>query len=232
MPGYQVKFETLSIGGEEFRIRSLLDRQQYADPQGEAEAAGISSAAWPLFGLVWPSARIMAGAMQSVEIEGKRILEIGSGLALASLVLHRRHGDVTVSDCHPLTEDFLRENLRLNDLPHLAYETGNWSRDNPSLGRFDLIIGSDLLYDREQPKMLSAFIDLHSSADVEVIILDPDRGNRVPFCREMALLGYAHAATTAATRQESGEAYKGRFLNFRRGGTAPIPPAAVPRDAP
>jgi len=232
VPGYQVKFETLSIGGEDFRIRSLLDRQQYADPLGEAEAAGISSAAWPLFGLVWPSARIMAGAMQSFEIEGKRILEIGSGLALASLVLHRRHGDVTVSDCHPLTEAFLRENLRLNDLPHLAYETGNWSRANPALGRFDLIIGSDLLYDREQPKILSAFIDLHSATEVEVIILDPDRGNRTPFCREMALLGYSHAATTAASHQESGEAYKGRFLNFRRSRALPTPPAADRRDAP
>lgn len=217
MPGYAVKFETLTVAGQPLHIRSLLDRQQYADPLGEAEAAGISSATWPLFGLVWPSARILAAAMQTQDIAGKRILEIGCGLALAGLVLHRRRGDVTVSDCHPLTESFLRENLALNDLPPLPYLTGNWGRDNPGLGRFDLIVGSDLLYDREQPDILSRFIDSHANPKVEVIILDPDRGNRPAFRRRMQALGYDYSETRASDRQESGETYRGRFLNFSRG---------------
>lgn len=90
MPGYQVKFETHLLGTSHFEIRSLLDRQQYADPDGAALAAGISSASWPLFGMVWPSARMLANAMQTYDIAGKLILEIGCGLALASLVIHRR----------------------------------------------------------------------------------------------------------------------------------------------
>ena len=68
------------------------------------------------------------------EIEGKRILELGCGLGLASLVLHRRGGDVTASDNLPLVGAFLRENLRLNDLPAMKYETGNWSLVNSSWG--------------------------------------------------------------------------------------------------
>ena len=40
MPGYQVRFQTIAVGSTDFRIRSLLDRQQYHDPDGEAEAAG------------------------------------------------------------------------------------------------------------------------------------------------------------------------------------------------
>ena len=56
MPGYQTKQECVAIpGAHDLHIQSLLDRQQYADPLGEAEALGISSAAWPLFGLLWPS---------------------------------------------------------------------------------------------------------------------------------------------------------------------------------
>ncbi|MDO8932354.1 MAG: SAM-dependent methyltransferase [Rhodocyclaceae bacterium] len=223
MPGYQVKVETIAIGDEGFVIRSLLDREQFSDPLGAAELAGISTAAWPIFGLVWPSARILAGAMLSFEIAGKRILEIGSGLALASLVLHRRRGDITASDCHPLAEAFLLENLHLNRLPPLKYATGNWARTDPALGLFDLIIGSDVLYDRDQPEVLSGFIDRHSCAKVEVIILDPDRGNRASFCRKMSALGYAHTATKAASRQQSGESYKGRFLNFRRDSHPPLP---------
>jgi methylase of polypeptide subunit release factors len=61
-------------------------------------------------------------------------LELGCGLALASLVIHRRGGDVTASDCHPLTEAFLKENLRLNHLPPMKYRTGNWGRAVSDMG--------------------------------------------------------------------------------------------------
>jgi len=218
MPGYQVKLETHLLGSSHFEIRSLLNRQQYADPDGAAQAAGISSASWPLFGMVWPSARMLANAMQTQDLAGKRILEIGCGLALASLVIHRRLGDITASDCHPLTGAFLAENARLNALPHLKYQTGHWGRENPELGRFDLIIASDVLYERDQPDTLSRFIDRHSAEEVNVIVLDPDRGNRNGFCRKMVALGYVLDLQRAGVTQTTGEPYKGHFLNFRRAG--------------
>ncbi len=214
---YLVKFETLNLGGHDYRIRSLLDRQQFFDPDGSAEKAGISSASWPLFGLVWPSSRILAGAMQTMDIAGKRILEIGCGLALSSLVMQRRGANITASDCHPLAASFLAENLLLNHLQPLAFQTGNWADEDQTLGTFDLIIGSDVLYERDHPGQLSRFLSRHSRPDVEVIIIDPDRGNRPRFTRDMADLGYDHREQRAADFQCSGEAYKGRFLNYRRG---------------
>jgi hypothetical protein len=54
MPGYLIKQERIAITGvNDLIIRSLLDRQQFDDPLGEAERLGISSATWPLFGLPW-----------------------------------------------------------------------------------------------------------------------------------------------------------------------------------
>ena len=55
MPGYSVQTTTHRIGADKFHIRSLRDRQQYWDPDGRAEHAGISSAAWPIFGVLWPA---------------------------------------------------------------------------------------------------------------------------------------------------------------------------------
>lgn len=214
-PGYEVRFETIEGCGADLHLRSLLDRQQFHDPLGEAERAGISSATWPIFGLLWPSGRVLAHAMLSFEVEGKRILEVGCGLALASLVIHRRGGDITASDCHPLSGTFLLENLRLNDLPSMKYETGNWAESNPALGLFDLIIGSDLLYDRDQPRALSNFIDLHSASTVEVLIVDPDRGNQPRFSRNMAALGYSHSEARIKTLP-GGAAYKGRLHSYQR----------------
>lgn len=214
--GYQVKLETIHGQGADLQLRSLLDRQQFYDPMGEAEQEGISSSAWPIFGLLWPSGRVLAHAMLTYEFGGKRILELGCGLALASLVVHRRGGDITASDCHPLAADFLLENLALNQLPAMKYQTGNWSRANPLLKRFDLIIGSDVLYDRGQPEVLSQFIALHAQPDAEVLIVDPDRGNRVSFNRKMEALGYLHTETRVTALPGDGSKYKGRLLKYVR----------------
>lgn len=216
MAAYQVKTETVTVGGIDYFIRSLLDRQQYDDPLGEAERMGISPASWSLFGHLWPSARVLALAMDNVELNGKRILEIGAGLALASLVIHRRAGDMTVTDWHPLSPIFLKANLKLNKLGPLKFQTGDWGGSNPKLGQFDLIIGSDVLYERQQPEQLAGFIDRHATAAAEIIIVDPDRGNRVGFCRAMEKLGYECEAKRAGAFTENGEAYKGRFLTFAK----------------
>ena len=212
---YQVKFETVRGIGDDLQLRALLDRQQYHDPLGIAQAEGISSATWPIFGMLWPSGQVLAHAMQTYAIQGKSILELGCGLALASLVVHRRGGDITASDCHPLTAEFLLENLKLNQLPPMKYQTGNWSRANPLLSRFDLIIGSDVLYDREQPEILSQFIEQHANPNAEVLIVDPDRGNRASFNRKMAALGYEHSQERVE-KLPDGTAYKGRLHTYRR----------------
>ena len=211
---YLLKIETVSGIGDDLQLRCLLDRQQYHDPLGEAEREGISSSAWPIFGMLWPSGRVLAQAMLSYPLEGKRILELGCGLALASLVLHRRGGDVSASDCHPLAAEFLRENLKLNQLPAMKYQSGNWSRSNPLLGRFDVIIGSDVLYDRGQPQVLAQFIEQHAQPDAQVLIVDPDRGNRVSFNREMAARGFSHTETRITTLPGAGGKYKGRLLRY------------------
>ncbi len=216
MPSYQVKVETVTVGGIDYLIRSLLDIQQYSDPHGEAERAGISSATWPLFGQLWPSAHVLALEMHSFDLKGKRILEIGAGLGLASLVIHRRKGDITVSDWHPLSQLFLNENCLLNKMVPLKFQTGDWAADNPHLGEFDLIIGSDVLYERQQPGQLATFIDCHATDASQVIIVDPDRGNRVAFCREMSERGFGFTSRRAKRRTENGEPYKGRFLTFSR----------------
>lgn len=231
MPGYLTKEERIAIAGaDDLVIRSLLDCEQFFDPLGEAERLGISSAAWPLFGLLWPSGAHLAARMALRPVcPGERILEIGCGLALASLVAHRRGADVTASDYHPLAESFLRENLRLNGLAPMKYRHGDWNA--PELlpgqeggpgafvvqGRFDLIIGSDLLYERDADAALAGFIARHSSLTGEVWIVDPYRSNRAVFNRQMAAQGFLVREERLNVLASAGAAaYKGRLLIYRR----------------
>jgi ETFB lysine methyltransferase len=193
MPSLRFRYQTLEFGDTDIHVRTLRDRQQFLDGQGIAERLGISSATWPLFGIIWDSGRILSKLMQSHEIGGKRILEVGCGIGLASLLLNTRHADITATDYHPEAGSFLCENVKLNRGERIPFERTGWGDDNDTLGKFDLIIGSDLLYEQEHAMQLSTFIDNHAKAQCEVIIVDPGRGQRGRFTRQMIERGYLHS---------------------------------------
>lgn len=227
-PGYATKQECIAVTGvADLQIRSLLDHQQFSDPFGLALRLGISSAMWPIFGLLWPSGARLAQRLAARGARpGERVLEMGCGLALPSLVGHRMGLDMTASDCHPLTSRFLRANLLLNALAPMDYRHGAWHTPPPQdagdhsttlRGRYDLLVGSDLLYDRDASTLLAGFIGRHASPQAEVWIVDPDRGNRAVFLRQMQALGFVAEQERLDTPANGALlAYKGRLLTFRR----------------
>ena len=239
MPGYQTQQEQVEIAGAApLQMRSLLDRQQFNDPLGAAARLGISSATWPLFGMLWPSGAHLAARMAMHALQpGQRILEVGCGLALASLVGHRRGADMTASDCHPLAAEFLRTNLQLNGLPPMKYRHGEWdctlqggAAHEAVSQRYELIIGSDVLYDRDAAAALAGFIGRHASesAASEVWIVDPERGNRSAFTRRMAVLGYGLKQVRIETpATATAPAYRGRLLRYWRAPKAAVAAAAT-----
>lgn len=217
MPGYCTRVSTVHLGGHDYRIRSLSDRQQFADPLGRAAKAGISSANWSLFGQIWPSGRLLAEAMSEFDVGGKRVLELGCGLGLASLVLTRRGADVTASDHHPLAELFLSHNAGLNGLGIPHFHDLQWAVADDGLGRFDLIIASDVLYERDHAALLSALCERHAKPSAEVVITDPGRGNSGAFTRAMATLGFSMEETRTRFDAKDRPPFRGRLLHYRRG---------------
>ena len=107
---YHTKTQTIEIAGvKDLVIRSLLDKQQFYDPQGAALRLGICSASWSLFGMLWPSSIHLASALALRPVNtDEKILEIGCGLAVASLVAHRRGANITASDRHPKAQKFYK----------------------------------------------------------------------------------------------------------------------------
>jgi predicted nicotinamide N-methyase len=213
---YLLKYETITVNEIDYTIRSLKDRQQFCDDEQRAAALGISSATWPLFGVVWPASRVLAATVSMFELEGKRVLEIGCGIGLSSIVLHKMGVDITASDYHPLAREFLDNNILNNKLPPIQFETGNWEVENPLLGEYDLIIGSDILYEPAHSTMVSRFIDCHSSASADVVIVDPDRGNHASFTKRMIALGYTHHFERFKSQGPDESRCKGRVLRYQR----------------
>lgn len=216
MTGYATRLLHLRFGEHELRIRALADLQQYDDPDGRAERAGISPAQWSLFGHVWPAGRLLAEAMSRHPIAGKRILELGCGLGLASLVLQKRGAGVLATDHHPLAESFLRDNAALNDLPPVPYRNLQWTAPDEDLGRFDLIIGSDILYERAHAAQLAPVLERHANAKAEIVIADPGRGNSGPLTRALAAQGYSVEEMRLPMTPEEAPPFRGRLLTYHR----------------
>lgn len=219
MTGYNTEIVSVRVGEADYRLRKLTDRQQFFDPDGVAEHAGISSATWPLFGMIWPAGLALAEQMVSFPIAGKRILEVGCGLALSSLVLQRRGADITASDNHPLAGEFLEYNAQLNGLPPVRYRNAPWQGAGHELGSFDLIIGGDVLYERDHADLLAGFLSLHAKPVAQIVIADPGRGYRNRLARLLEVQGYAR--TEQPFLSDGVEfASKGRVMTFTRGAGA------------
>ena len=216
MPGYRTRQLVVRLGGHDFQIRALSDIQQFADPHGLAERIGISSAQWSLFGQVWPSGRVLAEAMSSFDVAGKRILEVGCGLGLSSLVLQRREADITASDQHPLARMFLARNAKLNEMPEVRYRDLHWRLPDEELGRFDLMIGSDILYERDHIELLATLLKRHAQPNAEIIITDPGRGNSAPFTRALAAQGYRVNEFRSRFNESDTPPYRGHLLSYQR----------------
>lgn len=218
MPGYATRELDVRIGSRQWKIRSLSDNQQYADPSGDAERAGICSASWSLFGQLWPASLVLAGAVGSINIAGRRIIELGCGLGLPSLVLQSRGADVTASDRHPLSEPFLDHNAVLNNLPLLPFLDLAWEpKDSDTdVGQFDLIIGSDILYERNHAELVAAVINRLASPTAKVLITCPGRGYRNRLSRLLRSSGFELTQTTMAFTEGEVPPYRGRLLCYRR----------------
>ncbi|WP_201617924.1 class I SAM-dependent methyltransferase [Psychrobacter urativorans] len=214
----RVRYQTIEIGNTDIHLCTLRDNQQYSDPDDEALNLGICSASWPLFGVVWPSSLVLANHMLNYNITGKRILEVGCGMALSSLLLNHRQADITATDYHPTVEYFLDRNTLLNKDKEIAFERLDWAQDNSDLGRFDMIIGSDLLYEDQHVAILAAFIERHANPHCEVIVVDPGRGRKNKLTAKMAEFGFSSHHIKPEDTAYLEQPFKGHILTFSRGG--------------
>lgn len=216
MRNYKLKHETITVCQVDYQICSLIDNQQFDPDDLEASSLGISSAIWALFGIVWPASRVLAAEVYNTDLTSKRVLEIGCGIGLASIVLHKMGVDITASDYHPRAKEFLNRNVLGNGLPPIKYQAVNFETDNPLLGKYDLIIASDVLYQPQHAENLSRFIACHSSDDVEVIVVDPGRENRAKFTHKMIALGYSHHFKKFNQQLTDKLLCKGRIMYYQR----------------
>ena len=97
----------------------------------------------PYWAELWPAATALAAALPAVA--GLRVVELGCGLGLPSLVAAARGAEVTATDWAAEAVELLQENAARNGLSVDA-EVRDWREPWPE--RFDLALAADVLYER------------------------------------------------------------------------------------
>ena len=216
MTKLRLSYQTVEFGKTDIHLCTLRNNQEFDDPEGVAEKLGISSATWPLFGIIWPSSVVLAHFIDDFDTDSKRILEVGCGMALTSLLLNKQNADITATDYHPEVQTFLDRNTLLNQDSDIAFERVDWADGNDDLGLFDLIIGSDLLYEDNHIDLLANFIEAHANPTCEVIIVDPGRGRKSKLSTRLMEFGFTSVHEKPVHTDYLDKEFKGYILKFAR----------------
>lgn len=152
--------------------------------------ADVPESLWPLSGILWPSGILLAELVATKKCDGLRILEVGCGVALASLVLKRRGFDVTASDYNPFAGELLRENAKLNEMEPPKFMKLSWQE--PFSGEpYDLIIGSDVLYEPGCAGQVCEFLKSALKLSGSALFVDPGRAHVRKFETTLQAAGFS-----------------------------------------
>ena len=105
----------------------------------------------PYWAELWPAATALAESLP--DLRGLRVIELGCGLGVPSLVAAARGACVTATDWAADAVELLRENAARNGL---ALDVEQWDWREPRADRFDVALAADVLYEERNIEPLLA----------------------------------------------------------------------------
>jgi predicted nicotinamide N-methyase len=161
----------VEFGGHVLELVHPRDAEALLDEEAFAREEFL-----PYWAELWPSGIALAEAVAERHLEGRRVLELGCGLALPSLAAALRGADVLAADWSPDAVRFARANARRNGLP-LETVVASWARPEGLLARgpWDLVLAADVLYERRDVEPLLALLPHVVARGGEVLLAEPGR---------------------------------------------------------
>lgn len=141
----------------------------------------------PYWAELWPSALGLARALDGRALHGARVVELGCGLGLPSIVAALGGGRVTATDWSADAVGFAARNAAHNGV-EIATAVVAWERPESLLsdGRWPFVIGSDLLYEARNVPTLLALLPQLVEPHGQIWIADPGRAPCADFLERAA----------------------------------------------
>jgi len=146
----------------------------------------------PYWAYLLPSARILAEELAVLRPSGQRVLELGCGLGLVAMGAVLGGARVTATDYYEDATRFARVNVHDATGATIATRMVNWVELPSDLGKFDLVIASDVLYEHRYASLVARAIAATLVRGGEAIVADPGRIALREFLDECDALGLEH----------------------------------------
>lgn len=181
---FQTVASTLEVGN---RMLTLLHPASPEDLIDEADFERDERL--PYWADIWPSARVLAAFIIEQRGRGRSLLELGCGAGLVATA-------AAVAGFRVCATDYYEDALRFTML-NVATNTGelpetrlvDWRALPTDLGRFDVVVGSDVLYERPYGELVARAIDVILARGGEAVIADPGRIAAGEFVKDTAKRG-------------------------------------------
>jgi predicted nicotinamide N-methyase len=139
----------------------------------------------PYWAELWPSGLALARVVRRRDLAGLRVLELGCGLGVPSIVAALGGAQVLATDWAPEALEVAAANAARNraDVETALVSWGDSER-LIGAGPWDLVLGADLLYERRNVDQL---LELLPRLGAEVLLAEPGRPPAARFFDEVEL---------------------------------------------
>jgi predicted nicotinamide N-methyase len=160
--------QRIELPGGELRILQPADAAEIPDDH-EVQWAPLA----PYWSVLWRGGVALARELDRHELGGKRVVELGCGLAIPSIAAARRGAEALATDGDIDALSLVGRNAEANGV-HVETAAVDWALPDELVerGPFDLVLASDVLYERPSVALL---LDLLPRLSSEAWIADPGR---------------------------------------------------------
>ena len=143
----------------------------------------------PYWAELWPSGLALARNLSQRDLDGVRVLELGCGLAIPSLVAALRGAHVLATDWSIDALALAALNARRNGA-YLDLAVCSWAEPGPVVeaGPWDVVVAADVLYERRNVDLL---LELMPRLGEEALVADPGRPAAKQFLERAVAGGWA-----------------------------------------
>ena len=142
------------------------------------------------YGIVlWPAAIALAHEVASRAVAGKRVLELGAGTGLPGIVAASLGARVVQTDRQQLVLHVCKQNAERNGVASIEHRIADWTAWEDE-ARYDLILGSDILYAAPLHPHLRHIFETNLAPDGTVLLADPFRETSLALLEAMEAAGW------------------------------------------
>lgn len=179
----------VEIAGRTWSVLQPPDAEELIDEDAYEQDERL-----PYWADLWPSALVLAEEIAADWPAGKKILELGCGIGLPSVVAAGCGARVLASDWYPEALVFAEHNAARAGV-EIETLAADWSAPPPQLraeAPFDLIVGADILYEDRNGDALSQLLPELIAPEGEIIVTDPRRPNVTALVDPLTKAGWEH----------------------------------------